>query len=124
AVWIPPTIKNLSFGSEPGVGYAPFDNYDLGDKFQKGLTTTRLGTKDELLRMVAVLHANGIEVIQDIVPNHLIGAGSNTGAGGSDPTSTNDKYTNFRYVCYKTPATDESEKDYLNRQGRFPKNYE
>lgn len=61
AVWIPPTIKN------PGqwVGYAPFDHYDLGDKYQKGFTGTRIGTKDELLRMVAVMHANGIDVIQD-----------------------------------------------------------
>ena len=124
AVWIPPTIKNLSFGSEPGVGYAPFDHYDLGDKFQKGLTSTRLGTKDELLRMVAVLHANGIKVIQDIVPNHVIGAGSNTGLGGTDPASTNDDYTNFRYVCYQTPAGDESAEDYLSRKGRFPKNYQ
>jgi len=122
-VWIPPSIKNLSFGAEPGVGYAPFDNYDLGDKFQKGFTNTRLGTKDELLRMIAVLHANGIEVIQDIVPNHIIGAGSNTGAGGTDPNSTNDDYTNFRYTSYKTPATDESTADYLSRSGRFPKNY-
>lgn len=123
-VWIPPTIKNLSFGAEPGVGYAPFDHYDLGDKYQKGRSGTRLGTKDELLRMVAVLHANGIEVIQDIVPNHIIGAGSNTGAGGTDPNSTNDLFTNFRYSCYKTPATDESATDYLSREGRFPKNYQ
>ena len=59
-VWIPPTIKN------PGhwVGYAPFDHYDLGDKYQKGFTGTRLGTKDELLRMVAIMHANGFDVIQ------------------------------------------------------------
>lgn len=123
AIWIPPSVKNLAFG-EPGVGYAPFDHYDLGDKYQKGSVNTRLGTKDELLRMIAVLHANGIDVIQDIVPNHLIGAGSNTGAGGQDPLSTNDKYTNFRYVCYKTPGISESEQNYLSREGRFPKNYQ
>ncbi len=122
AVWIPPSVKNLSFG-EPGVGYAPFDHYDLGDKFQKGSVHTRLGTKDELLRMIAVFHANGIEVVQDIVPNHVIGAGSNTGKGGEDPESTNDKYANFRYVCYQTPAINETESEYLSRRGRFPKNY-
>ena len=65
AVWVPPTIKNPGFW----VGYAPFDNYDLGDKYQKGFTGTRIGTKDELLRMVAVMHANGIDVIQDLVAN-------------------------------------------------------
>lgn len=33
AVWIPPNVKNNTPSS---VGYAPFDHYDLGDKFQKG----------------------------------------------------------------------------------------
>lgn len=123
AVWIPPSIKNLSFGS-PGVGYAPFDHYDLGDKFQKGSVWTRMGTKDELLRMVAVLHANGIEVVQDIVPNHVIGAGSDTGAGGTDPNAPGDQFFNFRYSSWATPATDQSAADYLSRSGRFPKNHQ
>ena len=124
AVWLPPTVKNQSFGGTPGVGYAPFDHYDLGDKYQKGMAATRLGTKDELLRLVAVLHANGIEVVQDIVPNHIIGAGSETGAGGIDPASTNDQFSNFRYTSWLTPATDQSASDYLSRSGRFPKNYQ
>lgn len=123
AVWIPPTVKN----NGQVVGYAPFDHYDLGDKFQKNSDTTRVGTKDELLRMVAVLHANGIEVIQDIVPNHVIGAGSGSGAGGIDPAAPlapcTDQWKNFRYVSYATPATDTSAANYLAREGRFPKNY-
>ncbi|MEO1259201.1 MAG: alpha-amylase family glycosyl hydrolase [Bacteroidota bacterium] len=127
AVWIPPTIKNQDFGSK-GVGYAPYDHYDLGDKMQKNDATTRVGTKDELLRMIAVLHANGIEVIQDIVPNHVIGAGSDTGGGGQDPAAPSaactDTWKNFRYACYKTPATDQSETEYLAREGRFPKNHQ
>jgi alpha-amylase len=82
AVWIPPSSKNRSSGY---VGYAPFDHYDLGDKFQKGNTRTRLGTKDELLRMIEVMHANGIEVIQDVVLNHVNDAGSAFGNGGVDP---------------------------------------
>lgn len=127
AIWIPPSVKNQDFG-EKGVGYAPYDNYDLGDKFQKNDATTRIGTKDELLRMVAVLHANGVEVIQDIVPNHVIGAGSDTGGGGQDPAapgvSCTDTWKNFRYTCYETPATDQSATDYLARKGRFPKNHQ
>lgn len=107
-----------------GVGYAPFDHYDLGDKYQKGHTGTRFGTKDELLRMVAVMHANGIDVIQDIVLNHVFAAGSATGAGGIDLSSWNDKYTNFRYVSYATPASTEDANDYLSRSGRFPKNWQ
>jgi alpha-amylase len=124
AVWIPPASKNESPGY---VGYAPFDHYDLGDKFQKGATQTRLGTKDEYLRMIAILHANGLEVIQDVVLNHVNSAGSATGAGGQDPNSfsmaSNSGYKNFRYVCYATPATAETQSNYWNRNGRWPKNF-
>lgn len=124
AVWIPPSSKNQS---PYYVGYAPFDHYDLGDKYQKGSTRTRLGNKDELLRMIAVMHANGIEVIQDVVLNHINSAGSNTGAGGQDPNSfsmmTDNGYKNFRYVCYDSPASAETQSNYWNRKGRWPKNY-
>ncbi len=129
AIWIPPSIKNLSLDPTiRGVGYAPFDHYDLGDKYQKGATETRLGTKDELLRMIAVMHANGIEVIQDVVPNHVIGAGSeNVGLGGIDPASAGDMYYNFRYACFGTPIADgvanQTAAEYLSREGRFPKNF-
>ncbi|TAD99382.1 MAG: DUF1939 domain-containing protein [Bacteroidetes bacterium] len=124
AVWIPPTIKNGNQGN----GYSPFDHYDLGDKYQKNFLKTRLGSKDELLRMVAILHANGIDVVQDIVLNHVDNAGSATGAGGQDPAAwednTTSKYKNFRYVSYQKSATDESAADYLSRSGRFPKNWQ
>jgi alpha-amylase len=124
AVWIPPSSKNRSSGY---VGYAPFDHYDLGDKWQKGNTRTRLGTKDELLRMIAVMHANGIEVIQDVVLNHVNDAGSSFGNGGQDPATlsmvTESGYKNFRYVSYATPAADEGQTNYWNRSGRWAKNY-
>lgn len=130
AVWIPPSYKNSFTGS---VGYSPFDHYDLGDKYQKGgsdsLTVrTRMGNKDELLRMIAVMHANGIEAIQDIVLNHVDGAGSNTGTGGQDPEATYSManangYKNFRYVSYATPFINDSQNDYWTRGGRWPKNY-
>ncbi len=126
-VWIPPSYKNQS---PTWVGYGPMDHYDLGDKFQKGspTTPTGMGTKDEFLRMIAVMHANGIEVIQDIVLNHVDGAGTTTGAGGQDPApksaASNAGYKNFRYSCYATPALDESQNDYWTRRGRWSKNYE
>ena len=140
AIWIPPSAKNSTPGS---VGYSPFDMYDLGDKYQKGGTTrdsvppnfpylgtrTRSGTKDDLLRMIAVMHANGIEVIEDMVLNHSQDAGSNTGAGGQDPEPNysmqrDNGYHNFRFVSYKTPVLDESLPDYWTRSGRYFKNYE
>lgn len=130
-VWVPPSYKNSSPGS---VGYGPFDQYDLGDKYQKGGSDslnvrTRMGNKDELLRMFAVMHANGMDVIQDIVLNHLDGAGNNTtGAGGYDPQSPYSianagGYKNFRYTSYATPLIDDSQNDYWTRGGRWPKNY-
>ena len=125
AIWIPPTIKNAGTNS---VGYSPFDHYDLGDKFQKNSTKTRMGDKDELLRMVAVMHANGIDVIQDLVLNHVSNAGSANGSGGQDPAAMDDgqtnRYKNFRYVSFKTPASSESTAQYLARDGRFPKNWQ
>ena len=129
AVWIPPTLKNQSTGF---VGYAPFDHYDLGDKYQKGggslSTRTRVGTKDELLRLIAVLHANGIEVIQDVVLNHTNNAGTNGGTGGQDPQTpfsmaNESGFKNFRYVSYTTPLVNETQADYWTRSGRWPKNY-
>ena len=129
AVWIPPSVKNQSTGY---VGYSPFDHYDLGDKYQKGggslSTRTRLGTKDELLRLIAVLHANGIEVIQDVVLNHTNSAGTNGGTGGQDPQipfsmANESGFKNFRYASYSTPMVNETQADYWTRNGRWPKNY-
>ena len=122
AVWIPPTVKNKN--ATGSVGYSPFDHYDLGDKWQGGSVATRFGTKDAFLRAVAILHANGIEVIQDVVWNHMDGAGSETGAGGEDPSAPSNRFKNFRNTSYTTPATDESATDYLKRKGRFPKNWQ
>ena len=124
AVWVPPSAKSAS--GTNGVGYGPMDAYDLGDKFQKNTVKTRIGTKDEYLRMIAVLHANGIEVIQDAVANHIDGAGSSSGSGGNDPAanqSVNGGFKNFRYVSYKTPGLDQSQNDYFTRSGRWSKNY-
>ncbi|SFB72750.1 alpha-amylase [Flexibacter flexilis DSM 6793] len=134
AVWVPVNVKNANPQS---VGYVPFDHYDLGDKYQKSNLKTPFGDKDEFLRMVAILHANGIEVIQDVVLNHMNDAGSASGAGGQDPaavtfynqvgnlpTDPTSGYKNYRYACYETPATDETAANYLARKGRWPKNWQ
>jgi alpha-amylase len=134
AVWIPPTIKNAGTNK---VGYSPFDHYDLGDKFQKGSVTTRFGNKDQFLRMVAVYHANGIGVIQDVVLNHASDAGNANGAGGQDPEpnysmKSENGYKNFRYASWSTPVPSssvpgntaaENATEYYGRSGRWSKNY-
>lgn len=125
AVWIPPCVKNAGPGSN---GYGPFDHYDLGDKFQKGNLKTRLGSKDELLRMIGVVHANGMDVIHDVVLNHMSDAGSSNGSGGQDPNATSmltaSGYKNFRYASFAKPVVNETAADYLARTGRWPKNYQ
>ena len=123
AVWVPAFYKNKD--ATGSMGYSPFDHYDLGDKYQKGSVTTRFGTKDDVLRMIAVMHANGIEVLEDIVLNHVDGAGSERkGAdGGEDPQARDNKWKNFRYVSYATPVGDGSAQDYWSRSGRWPKNW-
>ncbi len=140
-VWIPGDVKQAGLNS---VGYSPFDRYDLGDKLQRSIENgqvsvkTRLGTKDELLRMVAVMHANGIEVYSDLILNHMDGAGAAmNGSSGQDnhwiSMISNDGYKNFRFVSYETPinftlpnyaATDDyNTTDYWSRKGRWPMNY-
>lgn len=124
AVWIPPTTK----GANTGNGYNPFDHYDLGDKYQKRTLRTRMGNKDEVLRLVGVLHANGIDVVQDVVLNHQDGAGSASGGGGQDPAAFDDgrtnKFKNFRYVCWETPISTEFGSEYWARKGRWSKNWQ
>lgn len=139
-VWVPVSQKNANPNS---VGYSPFDHYDLGDKFQKNNLKTPFGDKDEFLRMVGVLHQNGINVIQDIVLNHIDGAGSANSAGGVDsagiafyntnrplsnyqdiPNDPTSGFKNFRYVSFLTPANSENRANYLARSGRWPKNWQ
>jgi alpha-amylase len=125
AVWVPVNQKNSNPNS---VGYIPFDHYDLGDKFQKNHLKTPFGDKDEYLRMVGILHANGIDVIQDVVLNHCGDAGSASGQGGRDPANgsigTAGGFKNFRYSSFSTPGLNESQNDYWTRIGRWHKNYQ
>jgi Alpha amylase, catalytic domain len=70
-----------------------------------------------------------MEVLQDVVLNHVDGAGNNTtGAGGQDPQSpysiaNASGFKNFRYSSFATPLIDDSQNDYWTRNGRWPKNY-
>lgn len=71
-VWLPPAYKGN--GGSHDVGYAVYDTYDLGEFFQKGSVPTKYGTKDEYLAAIQALHAQGLDVMADIVLNHRIGA--------------------------------------------------
>jgi len=94
ALWIPPPLKGASGSSSNG--YDEFDDYDLGDKDQKGAVPTRYGGREQLERCVAVMRANGIDIYVDLVENQRDG---------------DDGHFNFEYVnALGQPAS-----------GRFPK---
>ena len=94
AVWIPPVLKGASGGYSNG--YDPFDDYDLGSKDQKSTYGTKWGTREQLMRMVAMMRANGLDVYFDNVLGHRSG---------------DDGQGNFNYVDAYGQAG----------QGRFPK---
>lgn len=71
-VWLPPAFKGL--GGTENVGYSVYDVYDLGEFDQKGSIPTKYGTKADYLNAVEACHANGMEVLCDIVMNHRMGA--------------------------------------------------
>ncbi len=52
-------------------GYGIYDHYDLGNYDQKGSIETRYGSRAELERMIATMHASGINVYSDVVLNQL-----------------------------------------------------
>ncbi|KAI9455990.1 alpha amylase [Russula earlei] len=70
-VWLPPPNKGTSNKSQ---GYDAYDLWDLGEFHQKGTTSTRWGTKDELLSAISVAEQHGIDVLIDAVMNHKVGA--------------------------------------------------
>lgn len=77
AVWLPPACKAAAGGYS--VGYDVYDLYDLGEFDQKGTIPTKYGTKEEYIAAVKALQAQGLQVMADIVVNHL---------GGGDETET------------------------------------
>ncbi|MCR5451456.1 MAG: alpha-amylase [Lachnospiraceae bacterium] len=71
-VWLPPAYKGAAGKSD--VGYGVYDIYDLGEFDQKGSIPTKYGTKDEYLDAIKAMHEAGIEVLGDMVFNHMMGA--------------------------------------------------
>ncbi|WP_151088685.1 alpha-amylase [Hymenobacter baengnokdamensis] len=72
AVWLPPAYKGAAGGYDDG--YGVYDRYDLGEFNQKGSVATRYGTLAQLQSCVSALHGKGIQVYEDMVMNHFMGA--------------------------------------------------
>ena len=71
-VWLPPAYKGAN--GNKSVGYDVYDTYDLGEFNQKGSIETKYGSKEDYLQAVQVLQSEGIEVLADVVLNHMMGA--------------------------------------------------
>ncbi|MFM1768286.1 MAG: hypothetical protein RJA22_815 [Verrucomicrobiota bacterium] len=67
SLWLPPPTKGASGYS---IGYDLWDPFDLGDVNQRGTVATRYGTREELLRLVALAHRFGLRVYFDNIMNH------------------------------------------------------
>jgi alpha-amylase len=103
-IWTPPPCKDTD--AHNNMGYTPYDYYDIGQKNQKGAVGTRFGTQDAFLRMIAVAHANGLEVYPDIVLDHCSG-------GSIDPSAPwPSTWTDFHPNAFAGPGL-----------GRWPRNW-
>lgn len=71
-VWLPPAYKGAA--GKKSVGYDVYDTYDLGEFDQKGSVATKYGTAQEYKNAVKALQNQGIEVLADVVLNHMLGA--------------------------------------------------
>lgn len=87
-LWLPVATKGQSGGYS--MGYDPSDYFDFGEYDQHGTVPTRFGTREELEALIDKAHANGLEVIADIVINHNSGGGLEY-----NPYRERDTYTLF-----------------------------
>ena len=84
AILLPPICKTQSGSAETGTGYGfSGDYYDIGSKNQCGSVSTRFGNRQQLLRMIAIAAANGIEVYLDIVLHQMMGSPDQKYVGAS-----------------------------------------
>ncbi len=95
AVLLPPVCKTASGAASDADGYGLYDNYDIGSKNQIFNIPTRFGDHERLRRMIAIMHACGMDVYADVVMHQY--------DGGNDGT--------YQYVGA----------DGKTRNGRFPK---
>lgn len=71
-IWLPPAYKGAA--GAKSVGYDVYDSYDLGEFPQKGSVATKYGCRRDYLKAVRRLRRHRIEVLADVVLNHMMGA--------------------------------------------------
>jgi len=89
AVLLPPICKTASGAAPDADGYGLYDNYDIGSKNQFFSIPTRFGDHERLRRMIAIMHACGLDVYADVVMHQYYGGNNGTykylGADGKTP---------------------------------------
>jgi alpha-amylase len=108
-IWTPPPCKGN--GIAQNMGYEPYDYYDLGQKNQQGGVATWFGSQDDFLRMVAVCHANGLEVYPDIVLDHCGPADPDPDSPFKDPQHN---YTCFHGAGFAGPGSGRWTRNWLD----------
>ena len=78
AVLLPPVSKTASGAAPDADGYGLYDNYDIGSKNQFFNIPTRFGDHERLRRMIAVMHACGMQVYGDVVLHQYYGGDNGT----------------------------------------------
>ena len=86
--WFPPPTKGAV--GKNSMGYDLYDNYDLGNYYQKGTVETRFGSLAELQNAA---EACG-NVLLDLVANHMTGSDIQV----QDPNDGKMYWQNFQYV--------------------------
>jgi alpha-amylase len=71
ALWLPPACKGMN---ATGMGYDPYDYYDLGEFDQKGAVETWFGSRAALESLIGAAHSLQMQVYADLVLNHCSGA--------------------------------------------------
>lgn len=78
AILLPPVCKTASGAAPDADGYGLYDNYDIGSKSQVFNVPTRFGDHERLRRMIAIMHACGLDVYGDVVLHQYDGGNNGT----------------------------------------------
>ena len=70
--------KTASGAAPDADGYGLYDNYDIGSKNQVFNVPTRFGDHERLRRMIAIMHACGLDVYGDMVMHQYDGGNNGT----------------------------------------------
>lgn len=139
-VWLPPAYKGAA--GKNSVGYDVYDTYDLGEFQQKGTIATKYGTKEDYEKAVKAFQDAKIEVLADIVLNHMMGADETEAVMVEETSVTNrekdisgkqkitawtkfsfpgrsDTYSDFHWNASHFSGTDWDEKNKRNGIFRF-----